>query len=94
MFDPLAFSMLALEAQEVIKLRLVKLASGGPAAQVEAQRMINEKILASIEATTTLMMGGSPNAVVSRYRKHVAANTKRLQSSGRRRANSVQPRYS
>ena len=81
MFDPLAFSMLALEAQEVIKLRLVKLASGGPAAQVEAQRMINEKILASIEATTTLMMGGSPNAVVSQYREHVAANTERLQSA-------------
>jgi hypothetical protein len=78
MYDPFAAAMLAFEAQKVIELRLMKLAWGGPAAQAEAQQMIVEKISASIEAVGSLMLGGSPNAVVARYREHVAENTKRL----------------
>jgi hypothetical protein len=78
MFNPFAFALLALEAQKVIELRLVKLAWGGPAAHTEAQAMISEKISAAIEAAGSLMTGGSPDAVVARYREHVAENTKRL----------------
>jgi hypothetical protein len=81
MYDPFAFAMLAFEAQTVIQLRLLKLALGGPAAQAEASQMINEKISASIEAAGSLMTGGSPDAVIARYREHVAENTKRLTSA-------------
>jgi hypothetical protein len=81
MYDPFAFAMLAFEAQEVVQLRLLKLALGGPAAQAEASQMISEKISASIEAAGSLMLGASPDAVIARYREHVAENTKRLTSA-------------
>ena len=73
-----AFAMLALEAQKVIELRLVKLAWGGPDACDEAHLMVSEKISAAVEAAGTLMMGGSFETVVARYREHVAGNTERL----------------
>ena len=78
LYNPFAVAMLDLEAQTVIGLRLMKLACGGLAAQIEAQQMVSEKISASIEAAGNLMMGGSPDAVIARYREHVADNTKRL----------------
>ena len=78
MYDPFAFAMLAFESQKVVELRLVKLAWGGPAAQAEAHQMVSETISASIEAAGSLMLGSSPDAVVARYREHVAENTKRL----------------
>ncbi len=78
MYDPFAVAMLAYEAQAVVALRLVKLAWGGPAAQAEASQMVSEKISASIEAAGSLMLGGSTDAVVARYRELVAENTKRL----------------
>lgn len=78
MRDPFAFVMLAFEARKVVELRLVKLAWGGAAARAEAQYMISEKISASIEAAGSLMLGGSADAMVARYREHVAANTLRL----------------
>jgi hypothetical protein len=81
MYDPFAFAMLAFEAQTVIQLRLMKLALGGPAAQAEASQMIAEKIGASMEAAGSLMLGSSPDAVIARYREHVAENTKRLTSA-------------
>ena len=67
-----------LEAQRVISLRLHKLAKGGSPAHVEAQRMISEKVLASVEAATTVAAGGSPQKVLRRYRTIMRANTKRL----------------
>ena len=78
MYNPFAVAMLALEAQTVIGLRLMKLACGGSAAQIEAQQMMSEKVSALIEASGTLMTGGSCDTVVARYREHVAANTERL----------------
>ena len=42
------------------------------------QSMVAEKIDAAFEATSTLMMGRTPETVIARYREHVAANTKRL----------------
>ncbi len=79
MYNPfLSTMMLAFEAQKVIELRLVRLAWGGSAAHAEMQSMVSEKIDAAIEATGTLMTGGTTEAVVARYREHVAANTTRL----------------
>jgi hypothetical protein len=70
--------MLAIEAQRVIQLRLVRLAWGGSEGMAEAQSMMIEKVHAAGEAMTTLMLGGSPETVIARYREHVAFNTKRL----------------
>lgn len=78
MYNPFAVTLLAIEAQKVVELRLVKLAWGGAEAQLEAQQMVSEKVSALIEASGTLMTGGSCDAVVARYREHVAANTQRL----------------
>ncbi|MCJ2055115.1 hypothetical protein MKL09_00925 [Methylobacterium sp. J-048] len=70
--------MLAIEAQRVVELRLVRLAWGGSEGLAEAQSMVIEKMQAAGEAMTTLMTGGSPEMVIARYREHVAFNTKRL----------------
>jgi hypothetical protein len=77
----LSTMMLAFEAQKVIELRLVRLAWGGREGRDEMQSMVAEKIDAAFEATSTLMMGGSPETVIARYREHVAANTKRLSAA-------------
>ena len=82
MYNPfLSTMMLAFEAQKVIELRLVRLAWGGREGRDEMQSMVAEKIDAAFEATSTLMMGGSPETVIARYREHVAANTKRLSAA-------------
>ncbi|WP_238242035.1 hypothetical protein, partial [Methylobacterium isbiliense] len=71
-------ALLAIESQTVIALRLTALAGGGPVAQSEGERMVSEKIDAAAEALGTLMAGGSPDAVIARYREHVRANAERL----------------
>ena len=70
--------MAQFEAQRVIALRLFKLSQGGTDAQKEAEKMINEKLAASVEAGMTLAMGGSPSKVLRRYRTIMNANSKRL----------------
>ncbi len=65
--------MLAREAQKVIELWLVRLAWGRRDGRAEATLMIIEKIGVAVAAAETLMSGGSPSTVVSRYREHVAA---------------------
>lgn len=70
--------MLSLEARKVIELRLVRIAWGGREARSEVQSMVSEKIEAALEASVTLMSGGTPERVIARYREHVAANTRRL----------------
>ncbi|SFU92383.1 hypothetical protein SAMN02799631_03147 [Methylobacterium sp. 174MFSha1.1] len=74
----LSSMMLAIEAQKVVELRMVRLVRGGPEGWAEAQSMVTEKVSAAGEAMVTLSSGGSPETVVARYREHVAANTKRL----------------
>ncbi|MEI9994647.1 MAG: hypothetical protein WDM91_08640 [Rhizomicrobium sp.] len=74
-----------IEAQQVIALRLVKLAKGDAAAQREAQTMVREKLLAGMEAAATLASGGSPTSVLRRYRTIMRANQKRLASGRRKR---------
>jgi hypothetical protein len=82
MFGPCySGALLALEAQKVMELRLVKLAWGGLEAHTEAQLMFSEKVSAALEAAGTLLTGGSPETVIARYRKHVAANTTRLSAA-------------
>ena len=71
-------TLLGFESQRVVSLRLARLAAGGPAAEVEAQRMVFEKGAAFVEALTTLAFGGSATKVIRRYRSHVRANERRL----------------
>ena len=76
---------LAMEAQQVIALRLMKLAMGGPAAKQEAHRMVAEKVDAASKAagiTVAAVARGAPDggadAVVRMLRRRVRANRKRL----------------
>jgi hypothetical protein len=69
---------LGAEAQQVIWLRTIKLAAGGPKADREAKLMVKEKIETAQRETLKLMMGGSPDALVGNYRRKVKANRKRL----------------
>ena len=79
--------LLALEANGVIALRMMKLMRGGRNARREAELMVSEKIKAAVEASASLMAGASGDEIVRRYRRHVAANAKRLGklNSGRSR---------
>jgi hypothetical protein len=74
----LSILMLAFKAPKVIELRLIRIAWGGAESPAEMQSMLSETFHAAMEATDTLMMGGSLATVIERYREHVAANTKRL----------------
>lgn len=69
---------LGAEAQQVIWLRTMKLAAGGPKADREAKLMLKEKIDTAQKETLKLMMGGSPDTMVGNYRRKVKANRKRL----------------
>lgn len=71
-------TLLAMESQQVIGLRLAKLSLGGAAAQAEAQRMVSEKIMAANEAALLIATGGSTAGVVAGYRRKVRANARRL----------------
>src|SRR3954463_878643 len=77
-FPWVAGAMLALEASEVIRLRLTKFARCEADAPEEAHLMVNEKIAAAFEAGLSLLSGAAPGAIICRYREHVAANVKRL----------------
>lgn len=71
-------TMLGLEAQQVVWLRMMKMALGGAAAQAEMQLMVREKSLAAVEASAQLMAGRSADHVVAGYRRKVRANARRL----------------
>lgn len=75
-------SILAMESQTMIGLRLAKLAAGDAAAHSEAQRMVSEKVFAAGEAAMLLATGGSPEKVIAGYRRKVRANRRRLTSRG------------
>ncbi len=76
---------LGAEASTVIALRMMKLARGGPAAKVEARRMVNEKIKANLDLQAKVMTGklgrtpeGAAEKVVTHYLPKVKANRRRL----------------
>jgi hypothetical protein len=71
-------TMLALEANRVIGLRLIKIAHGGIEAGREVNLMVQEKIAAAAEAQATLMGGGGIEAVLNGYRRYVVGNAERL----------------
>lgn len=66
-------ALLAAESQQVIMLRMMKMAAGGAAATREAELMFSEKMIAFGE-----MGGQSPAAIVRKYRGKVKANRRRL----------------
>ena len=92
-----------LEAQQVIGLRLAKLAGGGAAATVEANRMLSEKMTAALEAQRAAMhamLTGNttqiPMRTLALYRRKMRANRARLRtlksSSATRSHRSNKPR--
>ena len=72
------------DAQRVIALRLLKLARGGPAANIEARRMLVEKWMASAQAAAILASGGSGPKVLKHYRSVMRSNERRLDRRRRR----------
>jgi hypothetical protein len=70
-------TLLSLEAQNVVGMRLAQIALGR-STPAEAQLMVTEKMLAFMEATATVATGGSVHTVVDGYRRHVQANASRL----------------
>ncbi|WP_313803974.1 hypothetical protein [Sphingobium sp.] len=81
----LSYWSLGLEAATVISLRLPKLLAGNPAAAIEAQRMVVEKIEAAAALQWKAMtgaLGTTPLSVMqastAHYRKAVDRNRRRL----------------
>jgi hypothetical protein len=74
----LDLTMLAVESQQVICLRTMKLAAGGRNAHKEARLMLTEKAVAGFQESWRLMIGAAPQSTVKRYRKKVRANARRL----------------
>jgi hypothetical protein len=71
-------AMLVAESQQVVGLRMMKLALGGPKAIEEANRMMVEKMSEATHAASRLMLGASPDSIVRTYRRRVRANSRRL----------------
>ena len=76
---------LGIEASSVIGLRTLKIAAGGPAAALEAERMIAEKIDAAAALHALAMSGGlgvtpagAASKTLAHYRRKVRANRRRL----------------
>jgi hypothetical protein len=70
--------MLALEAGNVIDMRLWKISRGGMDGAAESLLMVKEKVEALFEAGSVLAGGGNSAEVIDMYRRHVAANALRL----------------
>ena len=71
-------TMLAVESQQVIFMRTIKLVRGGKRAHKEAHLMLAEKVAATLQESGRLLMGARPSGVVKRVRKKVRANARRL----------------
>ena len=80
------WTLLALETQGVIALRMTRLAAGGAVAQREMHRMVAEKAdaaaMAALNAAVAAATGKSAPQIASQairgYRKRVRANRRRL----------------
>jgi hypothetical protein len=74
------------EAQNVIALRLIRMAAQSPGNQTEARRMVTEKVAALAEAqaaaATAVIKGGKNHRIAKKlfgvYQKRVRANRRRL----------------
>ena len=76
---------LGIDASSVIALRTLKIAAGGEAAEVEAYRMVSEKIETGLALQALALTGGlgltAPSAatkMLTHYRRKVRANRRRL----------------
>lgn len=69
---------LAIESQQVITLRLLKIARGGPMAMREANRMVVEKAHAMVDASLLAASGAAPEKILRRCSRTVRSNRKRL----------------
>jgi hypothetical protein len=76
---------LNVEAQQVISLRVMKLAYGGRRSEIESQRMISEKLAALAEAQigmlTDIATGQgflAPGRAIAVFQRRVSANRRRL----------------
>jgi hypothetical protein len=91
MFNPwfalsLKAMQMGMEAQSVIALRMLRLASGGARMEAEATRMVTEKVAAAAEAQAVAAVApisGYPQHVVAInalkvFKKRVRANKRRL----------------
>jgi geranylgeranyl pyrophosphate synthase len=82
----LALARLAIEAQHVVALRMMRLAGGGALAHREARRMITEKsaalVAAQLAAAAALAGGRGPRIAAVRalrpYKRAVSRNRQRL----------------
>ena len=81
--------MAGIEAQQVIGLRMMRLALGGPAAEREASLMLQEKLdtasrVYADAVCSTLAGGGAgvPAASLATYRRKMRANRRRLLRGG------------
>jgi hypothetical protein len=70
-------TLLGLEAHSVISMRLAQIAMG-QGTPAEAHLMVTEKMVAFMDAATTVAAGGSAHEVVQDYRRQVQANARRL----------------
>ena len=70
--------MLAAESNNVIDIRLRKIAAGGVDALNETHLMVSEKVDAAFEAGSMLLRGAGLADIIGFYRMHVAANAQRL----------------
>ena len=76
-------TLLMMEAQQVIWLRCLRLASGGTVAEAEAARMVTEKLAANGNAAAAILGGAHADQVIHGYRRKVRANLRRLQRPSR-----------
>lgn len=78
-----SLTKLAIEANSVIALRMMKLMlSGKRAARREVRLMVSEKVDAALKASRSLIGGASAEQIIGQYRRRVAANAKRLGKVG------------
>jgi hypothetical protein len=89
---PFDFWRAGLEAQQVIGLRIAKIARGGRAATAETRRMLSEKAAAALEAqllaAAALFAGRAasiPARTLALYRRKMRANRRRPSASSHRR---------
>jgi len=75
---------LGTDASSVIALRTLKIAAGGVAAEVEARRMVSEKIEAGLALQALALTGGlgltassAATKMLTHYRRKVRANRRR-----------------
>jgi hypothetical protein len=89
-FDPwvrnyYSFVKLNSEAQQVVGLRMARLALGGRQAEIESQRMISEKLVTMVEAQISLITDIAtgradlaPARAIALFQRRVSANRRRL----------------